>query len=354
MKPVFLLLVVLFGAMGFNTLYAQTYVPFPEVAYWNYERSVAVEGIEYTSIVMEGDTLIQGNVYRKVYGYSYEIYCQCCNWLGEWDCDRHTCLNKAYLGALREDGNKNIWFRSNLITYYNNNDFTCHLSPCPITNNNTTEILLYKFDLAIGDTLPIYNRLTTQPYIVEAIDSVNSVADGWQNNPILFDTYRKRYKIRNVRNSNNPSIDYWVEGVGSQIHLFEPILSGSVVPLAQADSCQYYWETATSYQLICYSTTAQNCPILTSAPTLSTINGLLVKPNPFNQQLSLIYSGDLQTNVLLSVTNLQGSIVAQQKFSSTNHFTHTFDLQHLPAGIYFVSLQTNKGVWVQKVVKSNE
>jgi hypothetical protein len=81
---------------------------------------------------------------------------------------------------------------------------------------------------------------------------------------------------------------------------------------------------------------------------------LLAKPNPFNQQLSLIYSGDLQTNVLLSVINLQGSIVAQQKIGSTNHFTHTFDLQHLPAGIYFVSLQTNKGVWVQKVVKSNE
>lgn len=316
---------------------AQTYVPFPETACWNYSKS-AGESVEYTSIIMEGDTLMDNNNYHKVYGY---ILIECCpEWnpfLNSWvSSGIYGCINRAYLGAFREDTAKNIWFRSNLANQYNYN--LCGPFLCNISTNDSTDILLYKFDLAIGDTLPIYNRLTTQPYIVDAIDSVD------------IGGYRKRYKIKNVQNFNNGNDDYWIEGIGSYTHLFHSILIGSTSPLTEADSCYYFSEEFASY-LTCYSAIAGDCPINTNIRPITTTNHLVATPNPFNEQLTISYLGDWQANIELSISSVQGTLVAQQKIAATNQFSHTFDLANLPAGIYLVFATSNKGVWVQKVIK---
>lgn len=258
------------------------------------------------------------------------------------------CFHNAYLGAFREDTAKNIWFRSNLDAYYNTICITTNHYPVV---HDDSDILLYKFDLSIGDTLPIYNRLTTQAYIVDAIDSINSISTCYPS--VVFDSYRKRYKIRNVENYTfyDPptyDIDYWVEGIGSLSHFFQAILIGSTTPLLVADSSAMFYP---NYSLWHFTENIADCPIFTNTRPITTANQLSITPNPFNEQLTISYLGEWQANIELSISTIQGVLVAQQKISATNQFSHTLDLANLPAGIYLVSATSNKGVWVQKVIK---
>ncbi len=75
-------------------------------------------------------------------------------------------------------------------------------------------------------------------------------------------------------------------------------------------------------------------------------NTLLLSPNPTTNSFSIQTASSLQ-NAQLEIFNLLGEKI----FSAVTCQLLTVDCQLFPAGIYFVTLQTDKGTSVQKLIK---
>jgi hypothetical protein len=150
---------------------AQNYTPFPQSATWN-EVTIFQDNpnwpniSHYTLNLIDEDTIIQQQIYRKLFYING--------------------VNEIYSGALRETSDKRIY-------YY------------PI--GDTTEHLLYQFDLKVGDTVFVHK--TGNPTTVQEIDSI-----------LVGSSYRKRCLIRSPQTLFGP--EYWIEGIGSTKGLLSP------------------------------------------------------------------------------------------------------------------------------------
>jgi len=75
-------------------------------------------------------------------------------------------------------------------------------------------------------------------------------------------------------------------------------------------------------------------------------NSVVVYPNPTRGELR-VESGELR------VERVEVLDVFGKKLSTLNSQLSTkMDISHLPAGIYFLRIQTGEGTFVQKVVKN--
>lgn len=162
-------------------LFGQTYVPFPtETAQWN-QLETYYEGGQWGTLNtynyqyrMEGDTIINSVNYNKIYHLVNEMY-------------------PEYIGGMREDGNKNIYFFPK----------ESYFEPVITFPSDTAEYLLYTFNnLQVGSNITINDRNIEIMYI----DSV-----------LLGDTYHKRYS---VSADQMLGMSDWIEGMGSTDQLF--------------------------------------------------------------------------------------------------------------------------------------
>jgi hypothetical protein len=133
---------------------------------------------------IDGDTTIGGLQYAKVYvKYKYEEGSVSSQW-----CNESVNYYEHYFGALRESGKQVLLV----------------LGWLP----DSTEYVVYDFNLSIGDTLPSPDGdLNADPAgrIISAIDSIE-----------ILGSYRKRFVI----NSNK----YIIEGIGASTGLFNPLV----------------------------------------------------------------------------------------------------------------------------------
>jgi hypothetical protein len=83
-------------------------------------------------------------------------------------------------------------------------------------------------------------------------------------------------------------------------------------------------------------------PVKISQPKLS---GFKVSPNPFNEQI-LVTSNN--TDYKLTLTDVAGKVVLSNTDAKN---TTVIETSTLPAGTYFLKLQTNLGMEVIKLVK---
>jgi hypothetical protein len=88
--------------------------------------------------------------------------------------------------------------------------------------------------------------------------------------------------------------------------------------------------------------------------TPNEVVGVEVFPNPFQDEtIVAITTGELDNTATLVVTNFLGQVVKSEKVnvaasSTTNHYVNFSDLK---SGVYFISVETNTGREVVKVVK---
>ena len=157
-------LIVLF--LCILNVFAQKYVSFPtKNAQWKiyhsfYDESyMAFPQESFETIAIQGDTLISGKNYSKLYDIDVEN-------LGD--------ISLNYLGAIREES-KRIYYTGELCQWM-----------------DLEEILIYDFNLKVGDLFEIPMIGNSR---VLSIDSV-----------LVGDTYRKAYNV---------SGDYIIEGIGS-------------------------------------------------------------------------------------------------------------------------------------------
>lgn len=96
------------------------------------------------------------------------------------------------------------------------------------------------------------------------------------------------------------------------------------------------------------------CPEDTLRQSLSFTkqNDLIIYPNPSNGQFVIKTDTQLSGDVQIKITNETGAVVFDKKNTAIN--TNTFSIQlSLPNGVYFVSLQSNFGWWMDKVLIVN-
>lgn len=172
---------------------AQDYVPFPvSGAEWIVQRTAAggsggKTSISFSSYTLAGDTAVNDTVYHKVHermGYAPGI--------------------ATLVAGLREEGKK-VYVRR---LGYNGLPGACQSDP-------SFETLLYDFNLdAPGDSLIIQH-----PWIGEVVFRVTSIDSVNVNS-----APRRRINCENLSFSCGPLPFTYIEGVGSERHLFDPFM----------------------------------------------------------------------------------------------------------------------------------
>ena len=83
-------------------------------------------------------------------------------------------------------------------------------------------------------------------------------------------------------------------------------------------------------------------PLSVSENTFHTNINTFVYPNPTNGKVNINQTNQKIKNI--KIFNYSGQL--QQE-----HFTTIFSLANLPTGLYFVTVQTDKGIYVNKLIK---
>lgn len=298
-----LTLLSILGLFAIIDIQSQTYVPFPiDSAAWKVNYNYQADGWHSitSKFFLNGDTAINDISYSKLF------------YLDDAD---NNINNGIYLGGIREDLTKKVYFNGKLPDFY--------LGQCEVYPVNT-DILLYDFNVNIGDTL-FKNRNTCEVATINSIDSV-----------IHNDSYRKRYEIRVGSTLNDYSI---IEGIGSDKGLLYPL---------------YYW-FEWSWELLCFddnflTATSNNC-FLTGIKQVKN-NDFYVKiyPNPITENTKITLPKSYESEIQIQILNLQGKTI----YSSTipvalNHYEINPEI--FPGhGLYLIKLQVERYSLTKKII----
>ena len=253
----------------------------------------------YFYYYIKGDTLINGNVHKKIYR-SHVDY-NLISWTPPYSPPGPP--GPGYMGALRDDSLANKTFF--------------------VFSNTTTDSLLYDYNLTVGDTMKGF--ITQYPYspfimIVLSVDSVQ--IDG---------QYRKKWNF---------------EGIGSNAGLFEPLNTYAL------DFRYRYLVCVKDSSGTLFSSgynSVMGCNVIYEGLNeINSENKINCYPNPFSTQTTL-QTDKFFKEATISVYNSFGQIVKQIKNISGQ--TITLQRDNLPSGLYFLQLtQDNKIFATDKLV----
>lgn len=254
---------------------------------------------ETISVKLEGDTLIQGLLYKKV----YESY------------DSLNTIWEATDEYLREDDEKRVFYKAGL----------------------AEDIPLYDFNLVVGDTFPgAMGTFSDCYFVVRAIDTL----------VLLNGDQRKRWTVENpgIFNEQFPKTSYWIEGMGSSTGVIRHISEGGYCTEHYPYFTLCYYEGGE----VLYGTPAseQGCWLLTSAQD---INGgskeISVYPNPTQKEVyveSLLLDNTIENVRLYSAT---GQVLSDYQIKAQSG---VIDLNTYQPGVYYLLIEDSAGMLASK------
>jgi hypothetical protein len=282
--------ILLFALISFTVFrqYGQTslYHPMPTSnAVWNIDYYLApcwpiFSYSETYSIVMSGDTTINSKIYHKLYTPAVIKSNPTTSCGGQ---------SPGYKGAIRED----TLLKKVFIAW------------------DTTEILLYDFNMQVGDTVKGLTEISSCPDTVISIDSV-----------LVGSNYHKRWFINADYNI------YFIEGVGSTYGLLGQSIGQCIGQFPDL------WISCFSKDgVTLYPSLSTNCEIITSTHSInSTLNEVNIYPNPSTGSFTI----DLNDTGIneIQLYDVFGNLIFRQ-FKSDNSKIKIDDLK---AGVYFLTL----------------
>lgn len=266
-----------------------------------------VENRDYNYYI-NGDTTINTKVYKKI--TEEGIY------YNQW-------FSMPPVGGPCEDLSVHPYSATPFFLRSENKKFFVKLAGDP------TEHLLYDFDLAVGDTLPVtYNNLDEDITVI-SIDSISTPLG-----------YRKRFKLSQPDNSGMTA-EYLIEGAGSNRGLIEPMYSllecAYELDCYGLDNASYYPQTGPA----CYLSIEKQEQDL----------DFRIAPNPFSVSTTIQFNTKIE-NGDLEIYNLYGQ--KMRSLAIKNSHSITIDRGDLIEGIYFLSLIKNgNAVSLGKIVVSD-
>lgn len=126
-----------------------TYTTFPtNNTVWVQQMHFIDSTVNFNVIVTSEDTIIGGHNYKKVFVFNSSIF---------------QPSAATFLGGLREDSLKRVFYIGKSFLY-----------KMPSVSNDSTEILLYNFNVNVGDTLQVekYPNLIDDSLVVRSIDTI--------------------------------------------------------------------------------------------------------------------------------------------------------------------------------------
>lgn len=228
--------------------------------------------------------------------------------------------------------NINGYFRSDSLKTYFRKSINC----------SDKEYLIYDFSINVGDTVYVGYDLccntgkdTTQ-FVLGSIDSVN-----------YFGFKRRRFKMfYDPANSGGPFFRQinWIQNIGSDTHPFY--------------SFKCLWDGCEERNfLLCYDSAGTQ---LFQEPNLNTCDTTITRLNvKFNENEMKIFPSPFQNIVNIEMKNIQvykvelfsytGELICDFHIETKSNFSIV--LENLNQGIYFIRIQTERGLFYKRVVK---
>ncbi len=290
----------LFSLLANNSALGQNYSPMPETnVFWGIEHYDSTLPCQYTEKYyyhLNGDTLIQGKNYKKLFYKIEALSCQNVNY------------PYGFIGGIRQDTiNRKVF--------------------CSLVSLGHQDTLLYDFNLQIGDTLQrsLVNQLP-DPQIIDRIDSLQ----------LLDGTYRRTFHF-SPGISGNDSI---IEGIGSRFGLLEPFDIG----IGEFDVLKCF--RSDSDLLI---SSGSICSITTDVIDISQEINAELYPNPATRSTILKTNANF---VSRSLADVNGKV----KYFLTNLHTDNYELflNNFSPGVYFVKIQFKNRHAIKKLVLLSE
>ena len=299
-------LIFIFICFVINFSYSQSY--FDDNPLWRMTSICPMTDVNCFShndynYYINGDTVINTHVYKKLFKYGYGYY----EWLGPNPIPPN-CQGSFIIG-------------SEIIPYGFIRDT---LNGIYLLDN--PEQCIYDFNLNVGDTLPICYGNSDQTIL--SIDSL-----------LVNGNYRKRFHLSHAGGQSQTII----EGIGHENGFIEglpPTLDGCTRNLEcfSVNNISYYPNS----NLNCYSVNSvnellENTLSIYFDPTLHFVN---IKTSEFKIENIILFDLFGRLIKIFQVNNTSSSL--------------RLDLPHLNTGYYFLSITTNGGVITKPIIISNK
>jgi hypothetical protein len=279
-----------------NNAIAQPYIPFPtDSAQWSVRHTINSPFSQSTvQYKMKGDTLLNGIIYHKVY-YSLDL--------------AYSSSNQALHCFVREDTTKKVYVKY------------------PFGSSmDTTEFVLYDFNLAIGDTFAIkLFNFTTDSILKFELTSRFSY-------PTLTDT-SEDYQLQALAPSFWPCTVAlgleWISGVGAWLGPFY-----NEIP---QDGCD-----GGSYEISCfwhrgnYVLGGTFCDYATGINEEANRTNILLYPNPANEEINIVFNDISHATALVEISDIHGKLI--ERVSLKSGVPYNYNAAALPKSVYMVSL----------------
>ena len=266
----------------------------------NFPDSNAIWSVYDQKYFVDGDSLFNATLYNKYYTTNDSVV-----------------ASGAFYALLREDTTTGKVFS--------------------ISAGQTQEQLLYDFSLQVGDTVSVYP--ISFPYYTGAVkvqvDAVDSL--------LLGNTYHKRLKITGY-DQNTGYDEYWIEGIGSTMGIFNSGITGVVV-------FDIYYPTLLCFErdgnLLYDNPDFADCyeDYPTGLTELEFIQNINVFPNPFSQTVT-VEAGEIINSI--KIIDLEGKIIKHALIESQKK---QLDMTGINQGVYFVIIESAKHKALKQIVK---
>ncbi|MDB5284309.1 MAG: hypothetical protein JWO06_3384 [Bacteroidota bacterium] len=296
---------------SWSTVLGQNYTPFPEGnATWeDFYRNVDEDQLDWTIYRMEGDTIINGLVYHIV---SAEVF-QYSNLNGGGGSNFH-----PEFCYLRQDS-----FLKRI--YY-------------LDKDRPGEILLYDFNLTIGDTSKAPQFFEWSAYYssprVFSIDTFFSDKGYKRYNFEIYDSFQNKWD----------TINSWIEGIGSTAGFFENFYP----PTVEVAYAELECFSSHNYKIFPSNGPGNCLSPYYSVNALPATLAFHIFPNPTNDFCALsfdVFEGACDAHFI----DLSGREI--MNISITKTLTQ-IPISNLPSGLYFIKLTDELGhIGVAKLVK---
>jgi hypothetical protein len=201
---------------------------------------------------------------------------------------------------------------------------------------DSLEILMYDFNLKVGDTIRIGNKWSVLFYVLD-IDSV------------MVDGFYKRKFYLNDWSGHSP--EYWIETIGSLYDFFNPGYWQSVAPrlllcIRDIKTHNIIYVHIPSWG--CYKNFCRDNGIDCTVQVESDIlinNKIQIFPNPIKD---ILYIKTTWNFYQLTISDILGVIIKQGIYSEDI----SIDCNFLKPGIYLIKVKTEKEEVINKIIKT--
>ena len=84
---------------------------------------------------------------------------------------------------------------------------------------------------------------------------------------------------------------------------------------------------------------------------IATLEDFQLTPNPFNDELEIKISVNEPSELSLKIIDLDGKLIMEKNISVSRIYSTKLNLNHLPSAVYFLSLESENGKIVKRILK---